>query len=266
MTEPYLFHSGTAPLLVSVPHDSRFIPPEIAARMTPAALRTPDTDWHVAKLYDFAASLGASVLAPTHSRYVIDLNRDPAGAVLYPGEDNTELCPVTTFTHEPIYREGEEPDEAEIAERIERFWRPYHDRLAGEIAAIRSRFGVAMLFDGHTIKTQVPRFFEGRIADLNLGTGRGASADPVLARDALSLLSASGYSAVLDDRFTGGYITRHYGDPAAGVHAIQLELTWRTYMDEATFEYLPGRADRLKAQLRALLRLILRWAGERAAG
>jgi N-formylglutamate deformylase len=265
MAETFRFHSGTTPLLVSVPHDSTFIPAEIAARMTPAALKTPDTDWHVAKLYDFAASLGASVLTPAHSRYVVDLNRDPAGTVLYPGADNTELCPLTTFTFEPIYQDGQNPDDAEIADRIDRYWRPYHDRLAGEIAAIRDRFGVAVLFDGHTIKSEVPRFFDGRIADLNLGTASGASADPGLARAALSLLSDSGYPAVLDDRFTGGYITRHYGDPAAGIHAVQLELTWRTYMDEANFQYLPERADRLKVHLKALLQLLLRWAADRTA-
>jgi N-formylglutamate deformylase len=266
MEEPFRFHSGTKPLLVSVPHDSTFIPPEIAARMTPAALKTPDTDWHVAKLYDFAASLGASMLTPTHSRYVVDLNRDPNGAELYPGADNTELCPATTFEFEPIYRDRQAPDDAEIADRIETYWRPYHEKLAGEIAAMRDRFGIAVLFDGHSIKSEVPRFFDGRIADLNLGTGGGASADPDLAQAALSLLSASGYSTVLDDRFTGGYITRHYGAPAAGIHAVQLELTWRSYMDEATFAYLPKRANLLKIHLRDLLEMLLGWAAGGSGG
>ncbi len=263
MLEPFQFVKGTTPLLVSVPHDSRHIPDDIARRMTPAALQTPDTDWHVAKLYDFATALGASFLRPANSRYVIDLNRDPDGGVLYPGAANTELCPVTTFTFEPIYRKGQEPNEDEIADRVERYWRPYHAKLAGELAAIRDRHGVAVLFDGHTIKTAVPRFYDGDLTELNLGTDDGKSADPGLAQAALDLLSRSGYSAVLDDRFTGGYITRTYGDPAAGIHALQLELTWATYMDEDTFEYLPERADRLKVHLRALLQLCLDWVAAR---
>jgi len=266
MTESFRFVPGDTPLLVSLPHGSTYIPRDIAARMTEAALRTPDTDWHVERLYEFAPSLGASVLAATHSRYVADLNRDPSGASLYSGLDNTELCPLTTFAHEPIYRPGEEPDDGEIAARIDRYWRPYHDRLQAALDELRARFGMAVLFDGHTIRSEVPRFFAGRIPDLNLGTDNGRSADPELARTALRLLSGGPHSAVLDQRFTGGYITRHYGRPAEGSHAIQLELTWRCYMaEDDTFAWRPDRAAALMPRLRGLLEAILAWARAKSA-
>jgi len=265
MTESFRYAPGDTPLLVSLPHGSTHIPDDIAARMTEPALRTADTDWHVDRLYDFAGALGASVIAATHSRYVVDLNRDPSGEALYSGVDNTEICPLTTFAREPIYRSGEEPDESEVARRIARYWRPYHDRLQAALDTMRTRFGVAVLFDGHTIRSEVPRFFDGRIPDLNLGTDRGASADPALTRAAFELLGASPYSTVLDDRFTGGYITRHYGRPGRNIHAIQLELTWRCYMEEdATFAWREDRAGALVPLLRRLVETLRDWAKSRA--
>lgn len=260
MVAPFDFTAGRLPLLVSLPHDSSYVPPEIEALMTDAALATPDTDWHVTQLYDFAESLGASVLTATHSRYVVDLNRDPAGTALYHNASNTELCPVTTFDFEPIYRPGEEPDEEEIARRIGTYWQPYHDKIDAELNALKAKYGIAILFDGHTIRSEVPRFYEGRIPDLNLGSASGASADPDLAEKAFSTLLGNDYSAVWDDRFTGGYITRQYGDPANNIHALQLELTWGTYMDESSFAYLPDRAALLKPLLQSLLQALIDWA------
>lgn len=257
------FTPGTTPLLVSIPHDGRSIPDDIAARMTDAALRIPDTDWHVGRLYDFAGELGAGVLAARHSRYVVDLNRDPEGQALYPGADNTEIVPLDTFDREPIYRPGAAPDADETGERIARFWRPYHERLASEIAALRQRHGHAVLFDAHSIRSVVPRFFEGTLPDFNFGTARGASADAGLAAAAFrALAAAEGYSAVDNGRFTGGYITRRYGTPADGVHAIQLELSQRTYMDEAhPFAYRADLADGVRPVLRELLAAMIDWPG-----
>lgn len=256
------FAPGTTPLLVSIPHDGRSIPDDIAARMTAEALRIPDTDWHVGRLYDFAGALGAGVLAARQSRYVVDLNRDPEGAALYPGADNTEILPLRTFDREPIYRAGAEPDAGETGERIARFWQPYHERLAAELAALRERHGLALLFDAHSIRSVVPRFFEGTLPDFNFGTARGASADAGLAAPAFRVLaSAGGYTAADNGRFTGGYITRRYGAPAEGVHAIQLELTQRTYMDEAyPFGYRPDLADRVRPVLSELLTTTIDWA------
>ena len=261
----YRFQQGTLPLLISVPHDGQFVPEDIAARMTEAARRIPDTDWHVQRLYDFAAGLGASVLAATHSRYVVDLNRDPEGKPLYPGADNTEVCPTATFDLEPIYADGAAPDDSEIEARIATYWRPYHDRIAAELGRLRDAFGVAVLFDAHSIRSEVPRFFEGRLPDFNFGTASGASADDGLARDAFAVLDdAAGYTAVLNGRFTGGYITRHYGDPARGIHALQLELSQATYMNEThPFDYRPDLADGLKPVLKRLIERIVAWIGAR---
>ncbi|HRO87223.1 MAG TPA: N-formylglutamate deformylase [Chiayiivirga sp.] len=257
--EIFTLESGRAPLLVSLPHDGSHIPDALAARMTPAARTAPDTDWFVSRLYAFARELGASILRPNHSRYVVDLNRPPDDVSLYPGQNTTGLCPSVRFTGEPVYLPGQEPDAAEVAARVERYWRPYHDALADELARLRARFGRALLWDGHSIRGELPFLFEGRLPDLNLGTASGTSCTPALqARLASVLASQTRYSHVINGRFKGGYITRHYGNPARGVEAIQLELAQSTYMDEGTASYLPERAERLeRIVLRPLLEAAL---------
>jgi N-formylglutamate deformylase len=231
--EVFRFVQGRTPLLVSMPHDGTYIPADLAADMTEAGLNVPDTDWHVSRLYDFLGELEASVIRATHSRYVIDLNRSPSGAALYAGQRNTELCPVTCFDDRPIYKPGRAPDASAIALRIERFWRPYHDRLAGTLAELKARHGYALLFDAHSIRSRVPRFFEGRLWDLNLGTGDGLAASPGVSEAVTQeAAKANGYSSVLNGRFKGGYITRTYGRPTERVEAVQLELAQATYMDE----------------------------------
>jgi len=153
----------------------------------------------------------------------------------------------------------------EVRARVDTYWRPYHARLAAELEALRRRFGLAVLFDAHSIRSRLPRFFDGRLTDLNLGTASGHSADERLAARGFEVLEAApGYSAVLNGRFTGGYITRHYGRPADGVHALQLELSQRTYMSERhPFAYQPGLADGLAPVLRRLLEELLAWAEAR---
>lgn len=251
---------GTAPLLVSMPHVGTHVPPAIAARMQPIAHRLDDTDWHLETLYDFLGELGASVLVAHASRYVVDLNRDPSGRSLYPGQDTTPLCPVDTFAREPLYRAGEEPDDAEIASRVETWWRPYHAALAEELARIRAAHGVALLWDAHSIRSVVPRFFEGRLTDLNLGTARGASCKPGLGEAMLATARRAGdaYTAVLNGRFVGGHITRAYARPEANVHAVQLELVQATYMEEAPpWRFDPVRAAGVRPVLRALVETAL---------
>ncbi|HVG81588.1 MAG TPA: N-formylglutamate deformylase [Methylomirabilota bacterium] len=254
--------AGATPLLVSMPHTATSIPSELAARMTEAGRALPDTDWHLHRLYEFASELGAGVLRPEYSRYVTDLNRAPDGRALYKGANNTELCPTSTFAEEPIWRAGEEPQEAEIAERRERYWRPYHAALAAELDRLKERYGIALLWDAHSIRSHVPRFFEGRLPDLNLGTGSGTSAAPDLIEALMAVAGdAAPYTAVLDGRFKGGYITRAYGRPADGVHAVQLELAQIAYMDEdPPFTYRPEKAARLQPVLKALLQAMLDWA------
>jgi len=253
---------GSAPLIVSMPHAGTFIPAEIAARMTQPALRLPDTDWHVERLYDFAAELGASVILATHSRYVVDLNRPPDGASLYPGQDTTGLCPVDTFQGEPMYAPDAQPDPDEITRRVERYWRPYHAALRSELQRLRHNHARVLLWDGHSIRSVLPRFFAGRLPDFNLGTASGASCDDSLAQTLLSIARAERrYSAVLDGRFKGGYITRHYGQPAQGIHAIQLELAQCTYMqEEHPFAFTERLAAELRPVLTRMLQAALRWA------
>jgi len=263
----YRFSPGDTPVLISIPHAGLHVPADIAARLSPDAEALPDTDWHVERLYDFASGMGAGVLAATHSRYVVDLNRDPAGADLYPGADNTEVCPTSTFDRAPLYQAGDKPDEAEIESRLDAYWRPYHDKIATELAALKSRFGLALLFDAHSIRSQVPRFFAGRLPDLNFGTASGASASRDLSDRLYAVLQGGeGYTSVRDGRFTGGYITRTYGAPEAGVHAVQLELAQCTYMDEhAPYSYLPDLADKLRPVLRALVGEMIGWSVGQAA-
>jgi len=253
-SDVYELHQGSAPLLISLPHDGTAIPDDIAPHLHDAARRVPDTDWHVATLYDFARELGASILVPRYSRYVIDLNRPPDGGALYPGRAETGLCPTIAFSGEPIYREGHAPDATEIERRRQTYWQPYHSALAGELARLKSTHGRALLWEGHSIRSEVPMLFEGRLPDLNLGTADGASCSSTrLDRITALLAQQNDYSWVANGRFKGGYITRHYGRPAQGVDAIQLELAQITYMDERSQRYDAVRAGRLQGLLRKML-------------
>lgn len=257
---PFRFRPGKRPLLISMPHAGTHVPPALVARFTAEAQGVPDTDWHLERLYDFADALGASVLVATHSRYVIDLNRPPDGSSLYPGQSVTGLCPVDTFDSTPTYRDAADaPREAEQAARREMLWKPYHAKLADELARLRGLHGVVALWDAHSIRSVLPRFFEGRLPDLNLGTADGASCDPALAQGLLAIgREASGYTAVLNGRFKGGHITRQYGQPADGVHAIQLEMAQCTYMQEQPpFHYLPERAAGVQPHVRRMLEAVL---------
>ena len=264
---PYRYRRGSGPLIVSMPHVGTFVPRSVGRQLTDCAVRRPDTDWHLPRLYDFLGTLGATVIQATHSRYVVDLNRPPDGSNLYPGRDTPRLCPIDTFHSEPLYRE-DEPGEAEIARRVERTWRPYHRRLAAEIARVKAEHGIAVLWDAHSIVSVAPRLFEGRLADFNLGTADGASCDAGLAQSvAVALSRHAGYTSVLDGRFKGGYITRHYGDPARGVHAIQLEMAEATYMEETPpYAFRADLAQPVRAILRELLALADDWARQRSSG
>jgi len=247
-------HRGTAPLLISLPHDGSDIPDALAARMTPEARRAPDTDWHVSRLYAFARGLGASLLAPRHSRYVVDLNRPPDDVSLYPGQNTTGLCPVVRFSGDPVYLPGQAPSEDEVGQRVETFWRPYHDALREELDRLRAVHGRVLLWEGHSIRGECPFLFDGRLPDLNLGTAAGASCAPATqARLEAVLAAQTGFDWVANGRFKGGYITRHYGDPAHGIDAVQLEISQRIYMDEDTFAWDEARAARTQPVLRALL-------------
>jgi len=257
--ETFTLHRGTAPLLVSLPHDGSGVPGDIAARLTDGALRTPDTDWHVSRLYAFARDLGASMLVPNFSRYVIDLNRPPDDVSLYPGQNTTGLCPVVQFSGEPVYVDGRQPTPDEIAGRVERYWRPYHAALRAELDRLHAMHGRVLLWEGHSIKgSELPFLFDGRLPDLNLGTAAGASCSSGLQSRLESTLAAqSEYDFVVNGRFKGGHITRHYGDPANGIDAVQLEISQRNYMDETSFGYDEAKATQLQILLRSLFKAAL---------
>jgi len=250
----FTLERGTAPLLISLPHDGTQLPRAFAQRLSAPARVLPDTDWHVSRLYAFARELGASMLIPHYSRYVVDLNRPPDDAALYPGQNSTGLCPVQRFDGGPIYRDGQQPDGSEVAERRQMFWQPYHDALVDELDRLRSAHGRVVLWEAHSIRGQCPFLFDGPLPDFNIGTADGHSCNAQRqARIAACLAAQSTYSWVANGRFKGGYITRHYGQPDAGVDAVQLELAQRNYMDEDSFAWLPERAARLQASIRELL-------------
>jgi N-formylglutamate deformylase len=258
-TQPaYTFHQGTRPLLVSMPHVGTYVPPAIAARLTDEARHVPDTDWHLPLLYEFALALGASVLVATHSRYVMDVNRPPDNTNLYPGQNTTGLCPIDTFDSTPVYLQGEEPGEAEIASRRDAIWTPYHQKLEQELARLKSMHGQVGLWDAHSIRSVLPRFFVGKLPDFNFGTADGASCEPGLAESLLRIGNASGFTSVLNGRFKGGHITRQYGKPELGIQAIQLEMTQCIYMQERLpFDYAPELAVRVQPHLKRMLETVL---------
>jgi N-formylglutamate deformylase len=256
---PFRFRQGTRPLLISMPHVGTHVPTALAQRFTAEARHVPDTDWHLERLYDFADALGASVLVATHSRYVVDLNRPPDNQNLYPGQDTTGLCPVDTFDKTPIYAAGDLPGEAEIGARRDAIWHPYHRQLRAELDRLHAAHGTVALWDAHSIRSVLPRFFEGKLPDLNLGTANGASCDPALAQTLIGIATtAPGHTGVLNGRFKGGHITRQYGDPSRGIHAVQLEMTQSSYMQEQLpFDYLPDVAAGVQPHVRRMLEAVL---------
>jgi len=257
--EHFSLHRGRVPLLISLPHDGSYIPDDIAARMHPAARRSPDTDWHVARLYEpLAHALGASVLKPRASRYVVDLNRPADGHALYPGLRETGLVTTVGFDGEPLYLDGCEPQDDEVQQRINAYWKPYHDALAQELARLRTEHGRAVLWDGHSIRSQVPMLFDGSLPDFNLGTATGTSCGPALQAGLQACLETqTEFTIAVNGRFKGGYITRHYGRPDVGVQAVQLELAQLNYMDETSFAYDEARAPAIQTLIGRLLRLCL---------
>lgn len=252
---------GTAPLIVSFPHTGTDIPTEMQDGFVSLWQARRDADWWVDRLYDFAHGFGATTLRTRISRSVIDVNRDPSGASLYPGQATTELCPTTDFDGEPLYRNGCAPDDAEIARRRETWFAPYHTALRAQIERLRGEFSNVVLFDAHSIRSNIPRLFDGELPQFNIGTNGGKSCAPELTQAVEAACAASDYSRVVNGRFKGGWTTRHYGEPKKGVHAIQLELACRGYLDEPDVlspqNWPAPYSETRSAKLRAILKMVL---------
>ena len=249
---------GDAPLIVSIPHAGSELPAPFDRGLVSSELARKDADWHVDRLYAFASELGATLLGTRVSRTIIDVNRDPSGASLYPGQATTGLCPLTTFDREPLYREGCAPDAAETEARREAYFDPYHAALAGEIARLRAAHPRIVLYEAHSIRSRVPMLFDGELPELNIGTNQGRTCASALRRAVEAACAASGRSLVTDGRFRGGWTTRYYGRPRDEVHAIQMETAMRFYLDEERAQGWPPEWDEAHAApAQALLRDVL---------
>ncbi len=259
----FQFKAGRLPLLVSMPHIGTDIPDDIALNLTPAALLRADTDWHLGRLYGFLEEMGASTLSARWSRYVVDLNRPPEDDNLYPGQDTTGLCPLDTFARAPLYLPGRAPDPDEVRGRLQRYWKPYHEQLRAELERLLRLHGQVVLWDAHSIASVVPRFFDGKLPDLNIGSADNRSCAPGLQAAVLApAMGQDRFSVAVNGRFKGGHITRHYGRPAGGVHAIQLEMCQYLYMSEAApFCYRADLAEQVRPLLREMTAAAVAWAG-----
>lgn len=266
-------HRGDVPLIVSFPHTGTELPDALASQFVSPWLARRDADWWVHELYAFAQQMGATTVRTAVSRSVIDVNRDPSGTSLYPGQNTTGLCPLTTFDNQPLYRDGHGPDEAEIARRRDTWFVPYHDALAAEIARLRAEHGTVVVYDAHSIRSHIPHLFDGQLPQFNLGTNGDTTCDNALTDVVDNLCAMSGMSHVRNGRFKGGHITRHYSDIPGGVHTLQMELACRGYMHEpeAVDEHSwptpldPDHAAPLRATLQQVLDACLDFATSRSA-
>ena len=268
MTDWLEVHRGDAPLVVAFPHTGTGFPQGLDRQFVSPWLARKDADWWIHELYGFAQGLGATTVRTTISRTVIDCNRDPSGASLYPGQATTGLCPTETFDGEPLYL-GDGPDAAEIDRRRLAYFEPYHAALSAELHRLGAAHGKVVLYDAHSIRSRIPRLFEGELPQFSIGTNGGASCDARLAASIEALCALAGGGHVLDGRFKGGWTTRHYGRPAEGIHAVQMELAQRGYMDEPDAP-APGdwptsihAAPAVAPALKAILETCIQFARER---
>lgn len=248
-------HQGTSPVILAFPHTGTDVPPAIYDRLNDNGRILADTDWHIHELYDGLLPDATTVRATFH-RYVIDANRDPQGVSLYPGQNTTGLVPETDFDGKPIWKDGQAPDEADIAARLRDFHAPYHAALVAEIERVRAIHGVAILYDCHSIRSHIPFLFEGKLPDFNIGTDIGRTCDGSIEQATLTVVEAAQcYDSVLNGRFKGGWTTRHYGRPETGVHAIQMELAQSTHLETEAppFAYDTAKSDRLRVHLKDIL-------------
>ncbi|MES0871307.1 N-formylglutamate deformylase [Pseudovibrio sp. SCP19] len=249
-----LIKKGDSPIVLAQPHGGTDVPLAIWDRFNSVGQALADTDWHINRLYDDLLENASVIQTPVH-RYVIDANRDPAGVSLYPGQNTTTLCPLTDFDGRPIYRDGQEPSEDEVEERRAKFHAPYHDAIAEELERVRQKFGVVVLYDCHSIRSNIPFLFEGELPVFNIGTNVGQTCAPMIEKITVDACRAdTSVETVVNARFKGGWTTRHYGKPETGIHAIQMETAQRAYMfEQSPWAYAPEHADKTRATLKSIL-------------
>ncbi|MEP6828591.1 MAG: N-formylglutamate deformylase [Aestuariivirga sp.] len=251
---PFDVKEGRGPIILCQPHGSTFVPAEIWTKLNDNGRKLADTDWHIGRLYDGLRD-DVTVVSANFHRYVIDANRDPSGATLYPGQNTTGLCPLTDFNGSPIYQSGAEPDDAEIARHLEQFHKPYHAAVLGQVGRVKAQHGFAIIYDCHSIRSQIPHLFEGTLPDLNIGTDNGKTCAKAIEQHVLEIAKASGFTSVLNGRFRGGWTTRHYGRPAENVHAIQMEISQSAYLESeaAPWNFYSTKAAMLRPNLAKIL-------------
>ena len=251
---------GCSPLVLGLPHTGTELPDDCLARLNDTGQALADTDWHIDRLYDGLIPDVTTVRTPIH-RYVIDVNRDPSGESLYPGQNTTGLCPLTDFDGNSIYLEGHAPDPAEVARRRAAYHAPYHAALQAELDRVKALHGFVVLYDCHSIRSDIPFLFDGRLPDFNIGTNSGTACAPQIETAVTAICAkADGYTSVANGRFKGGWTTRHYGRPSEGLHAIQMELAQSTYMlERAPWTYVGECADRLRVHLKTILETLSAW-------
>lgn len=252
---------GDSPIVLGQPHGGTFVPDTIISRFNETGASLADTDWHITRLYDGLLA-GATVVKSNIHRYVIDANRDPKGVSLYPGQNTTTLVPLTDFDGVPIWKDGQEPSQDEIEARRVAYHAPYHAALSAELERVRAKHGVAILFDCHSIRSNIPFLFDGELPIFNTGTNSGATCAPEIENAVHGVADISEFSAVLNQRFKGGWTTRHYGRPDTGIHAIQMEISQRAYMAETSpWDYDPARAEQVRPHLAHMLQTLSDLAG-----
>jgi N-formylglutamate deformylase len=244
---------GDSPVILGLPHTGTYVPDAVRAALTARGQGLEDTDWHIHTLHDGLLA-GATTVRATFHRYVIDANRDPSGASLYPGQNTTGLVPTTLFDGPDLWVTP--PTADVITARRLAYHVPYHAALNVEMERVHARHGVAILYDCHSIRSHIPYLFEGKLPDFNIGTNGGTTCAPVIERAVVDICArAAGYSSVLNGRFKGGWTTRHYGRPAQNWHVIQMELAQSTYLttESAPWTYDTAKADRLRGHIKEIL-------------
>ena len=263
MTKPFHLIEASAkavPIIVSVPHSGTDFPPELEHDfLTEMRIRADDTDWFVHQLYNFVPDMGISLIHSRYCRWVIDLNRDPESKPLYDdGRIITGLTPHSDFHGNEIYvSQDHYPNEEEINRRLALYYWPYYQKLEELLTERKAEFGQVLLWDAHSIRQFVPGIRKAHFPDLILGSNDRQSAKQGLIDIAMHNLDGFGFDLKHNDPFKGGHITRYFGNPGENVHALQLEMVKKLYMDDNERIYDEQSAKKIKEMLKQVFEGLL---------